>query len=428
MILLRIMIMGPDILILILFTSILGALAGTFTGLVPGIHVNTLASVMLISYPTLESLFSHIADTETIPVLISSCIMSASVVHSFVDFVPSVFVGAPDPDEALTVLPGHRLLMEGKGMSAVRAAAAGSAVGAATAILLAIPMQFLMINGLGDILDEFTFSVVLFTLIAIVFDNDKMRDVAWTIALITLSGAMGYICMNGNLPAEGLLGTGTLLFPLLTGLFGMPALLESAKVGKIPEQTDAESGVGPLPGIKGCITGCIAGWYPGVTATAGAALSSMITPEKDPARFISLVASIGTVTSIFSIVTLSVSGSGRSGTVLVIKDIIGNDLDGFCSEGFLLLLLSCAIATGIGYVITIAAGKAMAGMTGRIDPGKMNKTIIVFILALTVVMTGPVGLTVLFISTVIGFLPITAGVGRIPLAGCLMVPVLISFF
>ncbi len=62
--------------------------------------------------------------------VVACCIFAASTVHSFVDFVPSVFIGAPDPDEALSVLPGHRLLMEGRGMAAVRAAAVGSAVGA----------------------------------------------------------------------------------------------------------------------------------------------------------------------------------------------------------------------------------------------------------------------------------------------------------
>jgi len=40
---------------------------------------------------------------------------------------PSIFLGAPEADTALAVLPGHALLMEGRGEEAVRLSAIGSA-------------------------------------------------------------------------------------------------------------------------------------------------------------------------------------------------------------------------------------------------------------------------------------------------------------
>ncbi|MDY0224480.1 MAG: tripartite tricarboxylate transporter permease [Candidatus Methanomethylophilaceae archaeon] len=406
--------------------SLIGAIAGTFTGLVPGIHVNTLASIMLISYPTLESAISDFADPNWVPVLVSACIMSASVVHSFVDFVPSVFIGAPDPDDALSILPGHRLLMNGQGMLAVRSAAVGSAIGATFAILLAIPVQYLMLNGLADQLDTLTFSILLFTLCVMVINEKGIAHKIWAILLILLSGFLGIMCMHMNLPCSGILGDGTLLFPLLTGLFGMPALMSSISNAAIPKQTDTGiDPVGPLPGIKGVITGCLAGWYPGITATAGASLASVFTPENDPARFISLVASIGTVTTVFSIVTLSVSGSGRSGTVLVVKEIMDDNISGFCSEGFLLLLLSIAIATAIGYIITIKAGRLMSDVADRFDLRTLNKVVILFVTILILLLTGPFGIVILIISTVVGFIPVNIEMSRIPLTGCLIVPVLL---
>ncbi|MCK9323497.1 MAG: tripartite tricarboxylate transporter permease [Candidatus Methanomethylophilaceae archaeon] len=406
--------------------SLIGAIAGTFTGLVPGIHVNTLASIMLIGYPTLESAISDFADPNWVPVLVSACIMSASVVHSFVDFVPSVFIGAPDPDDALSILPGHRLLMNGQGMLAVRSAAVGSAIGATFAILLAIPVQYLMLNGLADQLDTLTFSILLFTLCVMVINEKGIAHKIWAILLILLSGFLGIMCMHMNLPCSGILGDGTLLFPLLTGLFGMPALMSSISNAAIPKQTDTGiDPVGPLPGIKGVITGCLAGWYPGITATAGASLASVFTPENDPARFISLVASIGTVTTVFSIVTLSVSGSGRSGTVLVVKEIMDDNISGFCSEGFLLLLLSIAIATAIGYIITIKAGRLMSDVADRFDLRTLNKVVILFVTILILLLTGPFGIVILIISTVVGFIPVNIEMSRIPLTGCLIVPVLL---
>jgi putative membrane protein len=392
----------------------------------PGIHVNTLASLMLICYPGMESFISSFTSASNAPIIVASCIMSASVVHSFVDFVPSVFIGAPDPDEVLTAMPGHRLLMKGHGMRAVRAAAVGSAVGASCALILAIPFQYLMLNGLADQLDKFTVAVLIFALIAIILKEKGLKDKLWATALVLLSGTLGLFCMDLPIPATGILGEGTLLFPLLTGLFGIPALLSSLKNTSVPKQQD--DGIPPvdhLPGIRGVIMGSVAGWYPGITATAGASLSSIFMPEDRPEKFISAVASIGTVTSVFSLITLSVSGSGRSGTVIVIKDIIGDGASGFCSQEFLLLLLCSAVASFLGYHITIYIGKIMSRLTDKIDNAFLSKAVLLFIIVLVLLLTGPFGLLVLVVSVLIGLIPVDIDAARVPLTGCLMLPVII---
>jgi putative membrane protein len=316
--------------------------------------------------------------------------------------------------------------MKGRGMSAVRAAAIGSAVGASAALLLAIPIQYLMLHGLAERLDLFTISILLFTLTAIVLKEKGLKNKVWAAGLVAISGSLGLICMDLPIPSVGVLGEGTLLFPLLTGLFGIPALLSSFKNASVPKQQD--DGIPPVdhvPGIKGVIMGSVAGWYPGITATAGASLSSIFLPEDKPERFISVVASIGTVTAIFSLVTLSVSGSGRSGTVLVIREIIGDGITGFCSPEFLLLLLCAAVASFLGYHITIAVGKMMSGMTDRIDSVRLNKAVLCFIVILVLLLTGPFGLLMLVISVLIGMIPLDLDMGRIPLTGCLIVPVVI---
>ncbi|MCL2295702.1 MAG: tripartite tricarboxylate transporter permease [Methanomassiliicoccaceae archaeon] len=418
--------MGPDLILLVMAACIAGSLIGTFTGLVPGIHVNTLASMMLVSYPAMESFLLSFTSSANVPVVVSSCIMSASVVHSFIDFVPSVFIGAPDPDEVLTTLPGHRLLMQGQGMRAVRAAAVGSAVGASSAILLAVPLQYLMLHGLADQLDAFTIAVLLFTMSAMVLKERGLENKVWAAVLAAVSGTLGLLCMDLPIPSVGIAGEGTLLFPLLTGLFGIPALLSSFKNASVPEQHD--DGVSPVdhvPGVKGVIMGSVAGWYPGMTATVGASLSSIFMPEDRPERFISVVASIGTVTSIFSLVTLSVSGSGRSGTVLVIKEIIGDGISGFCSPEFLLLLLCAAVASLFGYHLTVSIGKMMSRLTNRINTMLLNKAVLCLVVALVLLLTGPFGLLILAISALVGMIPLAADMSRIPLTGCLMLPVII---
>ena len=131
--------------------SLVGSALGLFSGLAPGIHVNTLASMMLAAQTSLVGALSGIMDGDIVPLAVSCCIMSASVVHSFTDFVPSVFIGAPDGEDAVSVLPGHRLLLQGRGMEAVRAAAIGSLIGASASILLSIPLQWALDEGFAKI-------------------------------------------------------------------------------------------------------------------------------------------------------------------------------------------------------------------------------------------------------------------------------------
>lgn len=407
--------------------SLAGCAMGLFSGLVPGIHVNTLAALMLSSYAFIEGLVP--LEGEEAAVAVCCCIMSASVVHSYVDFVPSVFIGAPDAEDAVSVLPGHRLLLEGRGMEAVRAAAIGSMIGCSASILMAIPLQWALLNGAEGILDKLTPAVLLIAMAVVLGGEASRGNALWGTVAFVLSGILGLLCMTLDIPMDGVLGEGSVMMPLLTGLFGIPVMLETSDAPRIPKQVDrVKDPTGPVPGLRGVLMGAVAGWFPGITATVGASMSAVIFPESRPARFISTVASVGTVTSVLSLVTLSVSGSGRSGTALAIGEIAGDAVSGFMSGGFLLLLAAAALASPVGYWLTIGSGKLMAGMAGGISPRKLGKTVLALLCVLTVLLNGPAGLFILFASTAVGLLPSACGTGRTVLCGCLLLPVTLFEF
>jgi putative membrane protein len=409
--------------------SAAGASVGMFSGLVPGIHVNTLASLMLISYPALGALISMFTDPGYVPVLVSSCIVSAAVVHSFVNYVPSVFTGVPDQDTAMSMLPGHRLLLEGKGMVAVRASAIGSLVGAMAAVAAAVPLQYLMLNGLGDILQKMTLIMLTAAVAALVFNESGTKDRCLAAGLIAISGAMGCVCMFMPVPFSGPVSGGDLLFPLLTGLFGIPVLISSPRGVTMPVQTDDERyPVTPASGLKGVLTGSIVGWFPGITATAGAAFTRIFVKEDRPEKFIALVSSIGTAGTIFALITLSVNGKGRSGTMLIVRDILGESIMGVANGVFMMMLLSVAIAAAVGYWAAIRSGKAMARFISNVNIRKMNAAIVILIAVLAILMTGAWGVAILLISSLIGLIPLSAGIGRVHLSGCLLIPVALMQF
>ena len=45
------------------------------------------------------------------PVMIASAMFAALVTHTFIDFVPGAFLGIPDADTSLAVLPAHSLCL-----------------------------------------------------------------------------------------------------------------------------------------------------------------------------------------------------------------------------------------------------------------------------------------------------------------------------
>src|SRR3989338_6733661 len=89
----------------------LGILCGIFTGLIPGIHVN-LVAVLLVS-------FSAVLLTYTSPLVLAVFIISLAITHTFLDAIPSIYLGAPNEAQALNVLPCHRLLLKGLGHNAI---------------------------------------------------------------------------------------------------------------------------------------------------------------------------------------------------------------------------------------------------------------------------------------------------------------------
>lgn len=112
----------------LLLAAAAGTLLGCATGLVPGLHPNTLAALLagvLWLGPTGAVL-----------------LVTAAVAHTFLNVVPSLVLGVTDPDLALSVLPGHALVRRGQGQDALLASAHGSLLGllAALAVVPLLPV------------------------------------------------------------------------------------------------------------------------------------------------------------------------------------------------------------------------------------------------------------------------------------------------
>jgi len=120
---------------------LLGMIAGIITGLIPGIHINLIGAGTLLAFPA----FLYKIDALTTGVFLTAM----AITHTFVDFIPSIYLGCPDTDTELSILPGHELLQEGKGHAAVMLANYGS-ISAIGIFVLLIPPAIMTLSALAQ--------------------------------------------------------------------------------------------------------------------------------------------------------------------------------------------------------------------------------------------------------------------------------------
>ena len=201
----------------IVLALFLGIFIGTLTGLIPGIHIN-LVGAALISLSASTLYFIN-------PIYLVVFIASLAITHTFIDFIPSIFLGCPDTDTELSVLPGHEMLKQGQGYDAVMKTAYGGIYAVVILFILAIPFA-IMISSIYDFIRKLIPFILIGVCLLMIFSEKKKFSAA---LVLILTGALGYFVLNLNLKES--------LFPLLSGLFGSSMLILSIKQNpKIPFQ------------------------------------------------------------------------------------------------------------------------------------------------------------------------------------------------
>ncbi|MBN2458263.1 tripartite tricarboxylate transporter permease [Candidatus Woesearchaeota archaeon] len=395
----------------ILLAICCGVTAGIFTGLTPGIHIN-LVSVMLLSFSPL--LLRHAS-----PLSLACFIIAMSVVHTFLDSIPSVFLGAPDSDQALGVLPGHRYLLAGHGLKAVKLTLIGS-FGAVILSILIFPVILPIIRyGYPFISRYIGYLLIATALFMIIRDNKRL----WAAVVFFMAGMLGLIVLNmPNLKNP--------LFPLLSGLFGISTLLISILDKQaVPEQKEdneitTRKGIIAKALFSGQFSGFITAVLPGLGAATAAVLSMQITRKLGDQGFMILIGSIGTVNFILSIATLYIIDKARNGSIIAVKELLPG---GITAISVVVFLSATLISGGLGVILCLVIGRMFARLIAKINYRMLITGIIIFIAALTAILTGWIGMVILFVSTALGMIPAKIRITRTHCMGCLLLPVILYF-
>lgn len=384
-----------------------GVGVGTLSGLTPGLHVNALAMVLAIAAPSIPGP----------PHLVGATLLAAGVTHSFLDVVPSLTLGVPDAAMAATALPGHRLVLAGRGHEALRLSAMGSGGAVALALALGYPVTVAMTQLYPHVRDNLPLVLALVVLALLAGERDAVARAGAVCGLLA-SGALGVVILDSN--PVGVLPVNDILLPAFAGLFGVPILVAALRGGGVPRQDDACIACSPrsvaASAVAGSGAGGVVGYIPGVSSAIAAVLSLAAIPGDAGDRgFLVAVSGVNTSNTIFALFALVALGSPRTG-VLVAYERAELPLN------LPLLLASVTVAGAAGVLLVLTVGDWALGAAHRIDNRRLVVGVLVLLVVLAVLFAGWRGLLVLCVSTVIGAIPTLTRSRRVHLMGVLVVP------
>ncbi len=395
----------------ILIAIIAGVTAGTFTGLIPGIHVNLITAILVSSTAILSPFFSLFQ--------IVIIIIAMAITHTFVGSIPSILFGAPDESQYLLALPGHKLVLEGKALTAIYLTLVGS-YGGLLFSLIAIPLVMFLMKIISETIDGFVGHTLLIAVILLLFFESPSKRF-FAALFFLLSGLLGILVFETPNLSQPLL-------PLLSGLFGTSLLIESLRQKSyFPTQNmsiEKQSLKSSIPLFQlSTIAGFFAAFLPGLGSSQSAIFASKFLRDQTPQKFLLVVSGINTISMSLSLITFYLFDKSRNGAVVGIQELIGS----LSLTQLLLSITTLLVAASLSFFIAYKLSVVGVHIVSKISYVKIVSVIICVIILLVFFFDGFVGLLILCTATLLGLSATHKGVAKHYLMGCLLVSTILFF-
>ena len=426
-------------IVYILISSLFGFLIGLVSSLIPGMHINTV-SILLLSLQSLLLSFAQPLGIDPLffPVALSSMIVSAYIASTFSNIIPATFLGAPEEDVALTMLPMHAMLLRGRGYEAIVLSAIGSFGSVVISLSLLLPLKFLLtdpINLYRDLKNIMPWILIAVVAIMVLTEKTKKRMIT-SAAILLLSGMYGILVLKMRLnPLIDF--PSTPLFPALAGLFGFSTLISSllSKTETRPQHlmepifTETEKRSSIISIITGTLSGIFVSVIPGITTAIGTIIALVFRGRTDERQTIITLSSVNTSAAIATIANLFIIQKARSGVAIIVSDLIEPDMwKGILPPcNLVYLLIPIVISASLSLPATCYLGRLAAEKIEKISYQKIIKVSMILILILVLIFSGTLGLVILLAGASIGLLPIFFGARRSSCMGVLLIPLLLHF-
>jgi len=393
----------------IILSLIAGVIAGTFTGLFPGIHINLVAAILLSSL----ALLAFIP-----PIALAVFIASMSITHIFLDFIPSIYLGAPDDENFLSILPGHRFLLKGKAHEALSITLYGCLAGVVISLVMT-PIFTFFLPTLFKSITFFIPYILIFSSLYLIFTENEFII---SLVIFLLAGFLGIATFH--LPIQ------QPLLPLLSGLFGSSALIVSLKQKtKIPNQKITPLKTISMPKLDlikyffaSLIAAPLCSFLPGIGSSQAAILGSQFFRQNDK-TFLFIVGAVNIIVMSLSFVTAYAIGKTRTGSAVAVTQLLSKILP----EHLIVLLITIIIASAIAFILAILFSKLFTRIVNKIDYTYLTVIVLGILLIVNIVFTNWIGLIVLSTATALGIFCILSKSRRINLMGCLLIPSILYY-
>src|SRR5207247_1137865 len=231
-------------------------------------------------------------------------------------------------------------------------------------------------------------------------------------SLQALAATVGIVTLRGALPLD----PNTILFPLFSGLFGLPTLIVTLRgpLGRIPHQRleslRSLSRADARCALRGTAAGAAVSWLPGLSGGAAATLASVGGRKRSgPHQFMIVLGAVSSSTSLLSVTVLFIIHRTRSGTAAAVRDFLGDlaPWSGLWStpNSLLAILGASVLATAFAAPLVVRLSRRIAQRCSTSNPRRISALSLVVIQGLLLVVTGPLGLGVAAIAMLVGLVP-----------------------
>lgn len=381
---------------LVVITAVLvGVACGVVTGLIPGIHTNLVASLL----PVVVG--GSFGASWTAVFLISM-----GVTHTVTSVLPNVYLGVCEGDDVVNVLPAHRLVGEGRGGDAVVANVFGGVVAAVLGALYFSGVAAVIGSVYGVVESYLPALLVVASLYLVGRAGSWLRGVV----VVGLSAGLGWAVLSSSMRHA--------LFPLLSGLFGVPLLVSSS--GESVSGEDGCEGVslgvcrsGVIGSVLGLVTSMLPGLGSGVAASFGARFVRDV-----PETYLGLTGAVDTADFYLSLATLWVVDKARNGVVVVLSRVMGE-------VSFGVLVVVGVVAVGLAGLVTLWLQPVMPSVFRVVPYEAVSFGVVALLVGVAALLSGVRGLAVFGVASFLGFYVHRCGVPKISMMACIVVPVLV---
>jgi len=390
----------------ILSAVIIGCILGIITGISPGIHIN-LVSALVISYSFyLTKLFPN--------ELIAVAVISMAISHTFLDIIPTTFLGVNNDDNLAYLLPSHKLLLEGKSMLVIKLSCLGCFLGLVSTILLTPLLIFLLPKIYPIIKDYIPYILIILSLIIIYQSSTPLNS----FFIFLVSGILGVLTLSLKTLNQPLL-------PLFSGLFGLSSLVLTIKNNtKIPEQHKVKLIINKtklsINIFLSLFSAVLTSFLPALTSAHTTKIVSWLNNKVSEEDYIVINNSINTIAMFLSIIALYTINKARNGAIIAISNIITINY-----SNLILLIVASIISSFIAIFLTLSISKIFSKLIVKVNYKLLCIFIICLIILITLFISSYLGIIVLFTSCGVGIIAISTNVDRINLIGCLIIPVVL---